>query len=96
MRTPHPHRHACPVAENAHPLARQFFKIIDRQQVAVTDVAERAGLGLATLVKWKSRHAPTVMALEAALNVVGYELRVVRRRDPAERIGGRPCKEIAE
>ena len=53
FRRPHPKRHARPIAPQAHPLARQFFEIIERQGVALTDVAARAGLGVATLVKWK-------------------------------------------
>lgn len=93
MRTPNPKHQTCPIAPRAHPLARRFFEIVERQRASLTDVSDRSGLGLATLVKWKYRHAPTVTALEAALNVVGYELRVVRRRDPAERPGGRPRKE---
>jgi hypothetical protein len=93
MRTPHPKRHACPIAPHAHPLARRFFEIAERQQVALTDVSERAGLCHATLVKWRYRHAPLVPTLEAALNVLGYELRIVRRRDPADGAGGRPRKE---
>jgi hypothetical protein len=94
MRTPHPKRRACPVAPHAHPLARQLFEIMDRQQVAMTDVAERAGLSHATLVKWKSSHTPVIATFEAALNVVGYELRIARRRDPSDGVGGRPRKEI--
>lgn len=94
MRTPHPKRRACPVAPHAHPLARRFFEIAGQQGVAVTDVAERSGLALATLVKWKSRHAPTVPTLEAALNVLGYELRIARRRDAADGVGGRARKEL--
>ncbi|MBE0529504.1 MAG: hypothetical protein IH626_01670 [Rhodospirillales bacterium] len=87
MRIPHPKRLACPIAPHAHPLVRRFFEIAEEQQVALTDVSERGGLGLATLVKWKYRHSPTIVTFEAALNVVGYELRVVPRRDPAHRPG---------
>lgn len=81
LRQPHPKRAACPVAPHAHPLARRFFELLDQQNVALTDIATRAGLGVATLVKWKYRHAPTVVALEAALNALGYRLAIVPIRD---------------
>ena len=88
-RRPHPHRRQCPVAPQAHPLARRLFELIDGQGAALTTVAERAGLAVATLVKWKYRHAPTVTALEAALNVLGYELRIVPVRGRDGRAGPR-------
>ena len=78
LRRPNPH-HSRVITVNAHPLARQFFAIARREGVAITDIAERAGLGLATLVKWKYRHAPTVSALTAALNTLDYDLRIVKR-----------------
>ena len=77
--TLHVPRPKIPVSAHAHPLAKRLFEIADSQHTALTDIAHRSGLGLATLVKWKYRHAPTVAALQAALNVLGYELRVVRK-----------------
>ena len=79
-RTPRPKRGQCPVADHAHPLAKQLFAIADEQRVALSDIAARSGLGVATLVIWKYRHAPTVTALEAALNVLGFELAIRERR----------------
>lgn len=74
MRAPHPKR----VDDSrAHPLVRLLYEIIREQQAAVTDVAERAGLSHVTLVKWRTSYAPTVVALEAALNVLGYRLAIV-------------------
>lgn len=80
LRAPHPKRRARPIAPKAHPLARRFFELMDEQGAALTDVAQRAGLGVATLVKWKYRHAPTVAALEAGLNVLGYRLAIVPKQ----------------
>ena len=94
MRVPHPKRFVCPTAPHAHPLVRRFFEIAEGQQIGITDIAERAGLGIATVSKWRNRHTPTVAAFEAALNVVGYELRIVPRTDPAHRTPARrtsPC-----
>lgn len=78
LRRPNPHHRTCPVTPHAHPLARRFFRLLAVEGVALSDVAARAGLGVATLVKWKHRHSPTVAALEAALNVIGYRLTVER------------------
>ena len=74
MRNVHPKRKQCPVGGNAHPLARQLFRQMKAQKASITDVAERAGICLATLVKWKYRHSPTVQTLEAAGNVLGWKL----------------------
>lgn len=73
LRTPHPKR----VERRGHPLVREFRSLMDEQRVGVTDVAERAGIGTATIVKWSCAHSPTVVALEAALNVLGYRLAIV-------------------
>lgn len=67
----------------AHPLVRELFGLMAEEQIGVTDVAERAGISVTTVVKWKTRHAPTVVALEAALNVVGYRLAIVEKPDAA-------------
>jgi len=56
-----------------------LFEEARRQQAAITDVAERAGISLATLVKWKYRHSPVVPTLEAAGNVLGMRLKWSRQ-----------------
>jgi len=90
LRRPHPKHDARPIAPRAHPLARRFFELLDEQGIALTDIAERAGLSVATLVKWKYRHAPTVVALEAALNALGYRLAIVKRK-ATDVCGGAAC-----
>jgi len=79
LRRPNPKHRISPIAPKAHPLARRFFELLEAEGVALTDIAQRAGLHHVTLSKWKRSHAPTVVALEAALNVLGFELRIVRR-----------------
>jgi len=80
-RRPRPRRHTRP---HAHPLVREFLGLLEAEGVSITDVADRAGLGRATLIKWKYRHAPTVVALEAALNVLGYRLAILlQKNDPS-------------
>lgn len=76
-RRPQPHYKTAPVAPHAHPLVRQFFAIVARDKTAITDVGERAGISHVTISKWKSLHSPTLVTFEAALNVVGYRLKIV-------------------
>ena len=80
VRQPRPHFRACPVHVTAHPLAREFFEIAAREGVALFDVAARSGYHYSTYTGWKRRSAPTVEALQASLNALGYELVIQKRR----------------
>lgn len=83
VRKPNPHRvprHNVKM----HPLARQFFEIMQGQGVALTDVAERAGVCHTTIVKWRYLHTPRADVLEAALNALGYRLQIVEIVRPPE------------
>lgn len=82
MRRAWPKRHKCPITARAHPLARDLFHKMNEQRASITDVAERAGISLATMVKWKQRHSPNIETLEAAGNVLGYRLRWIAMDDP--------------
>ena len=84
LRQPNPHYNSCPIAPHAHPLARRLFEIMESQRVALCDVADSAGVHWATLSKWKRSHAPNIVTLEAALNVMGYELHIRPRKEPVE------------
>lgn len=79
MRLPNPHHESCPIAPFAHPLVIQFFDILKARNLAMTDVAEKAGTSLTCLVKWKRRHTPTIEHFEKALKAIGYELKIVQR-----------------
>jgi len=70
------------VTEHAHPLARRFFELAAESKTAIRDIAYLAGLCHVTIGKWKDRHAPNVTSLEAALNVLGYELVIREKREP--------------
>lgn len=69
-------RHSPPV--NAHPFARQLFDEMDRQQIGVLDMAERAGVNKNTVKDWKTRSVPSIDNLQACLNVLGLRLTVTK------------------
>ena len=93
MRRPHPKRFACPVRSHAHPLVKKLLALAEEQRASLVDIAERAGIAHVTICKWKYCHSPSVVTLEAALNVLGYELQI-RPRDELPR--GRPKKAAVE
>ena len=68
---------------HADPLVRRLFTLIAEHQVALEDLAVRAGVGLTTIGRWRSGRAATVHNLEATLNVLGYRLYITPK-------GGRP------
>lgn len=62
------------------PLVRRLFEIMHSEQMGYADLAERSGVGMSTLVNWRTRNAPLVPVMQAALNALGYAL-VIRRID---------------
>ena len=81
LRSPRP---KLAVAADRHRLVHQFFALLQRQRASLMDVADRAGYSHVALVDWKRRKEPTVAALEAALNVIGYRIIAVPRVNPGE------------
>lgn len=69
------------VAQNSHPCVRRFVEEMNEQQTTFAEVAERSGVGIDTMRFWQTRHMPRVDLLDAALNVLGLELCVRKRRD---------------
>lgn len=67
--------------QHAHPLVRRLIEELNDQQTTMTEVAERAGLRRCAIGDWGRSYNPRVDHLEAALNVIGFELRVVERDD---------------
>ena len=67
------------VSVHAHPLVRRLFEIMAEEGVSMRAVSVRAGLNRSAIAQWKRTHMPKVDSLEAALNVVGYKLKIVRR-----------------
>jgi|TARA_Y100000310_G_scaffold319574_1_gene375004 hypothetical protein len=63
-----------------HPLVRQLFDIMHKHQISANDLAKKAGLGVRTIESWTLNRQPTVANLQAALNVLGYELYIKPRK----------------
>lgn len=86
--------------EKAHPLVRILFQEMMEQQVGMFDVADRAGINRVTVSSWRYRQSPTVTTLEAALNVMGLELKVGpktgNRRIRSDHLPPRPMAQAAE
>lgn len=68
------------VPTNAHPLVRELFEIMNEQHVAMRDAGKRAGVQFATISDWRYRANPSIVTLGAVLNVLGYELKIVKRK----------------
>lgn len=65
------------------PAVRKVFELMIEERLGPTDVAERAGIAITTISRWRTRHPPTLPTLQAALGVFGYEL-VVRKTKARE------------
>lgn len=72
------------VAENAHPLVKQLFEIIHRERMGLFDLAERSGVNRNTIQNWRKHFTPSIATFIAVLNVLGYELKIVKKKDPDE------------
>jgi hypothetical protein len=62
------------VPKHAHPAVRKLFAEMNRQRTTIDEVAERSGLSTAGISEWRYRRMPKIDTLEAALNVLGFEL----------------------
>jgi hypothetical protein len=69
------------IAPNAHPCVKRFMEELNEQQTTFAEVAERSAVGVDTMRFWQTRHMPRVDLLDAALNVLGLELCVRKRKD---------------
>lgn len=62
------------IPQHAHPLVRRLFTEMNRQQIGVSDMAERVGVSRFTMNGWRTRHCPRIVELEACYNVLGLRL----------------------
>lgn len=73
-----------PIPAKAHPLVREFFCLINRERETLKGVSSRAGCDYGTIADWRRRRTPNLVTFIAALNAIGYDLRIVRmKRDDA-------------
>ena len=69
---------------NGNPVIQFLFKEMHRQRMCQMDMSERIGLHRDTLRNWRTRYNPRITDVEAALNVLGYTLKAVKKRDEAD------------
>jgi hypothetical protein len=69
-------RKPLPIPKHAHPIVRELYRQMNRQQTTMLEVAERSGLRRQTIWDWANRVNPRLSDLEAALNVLGFELAI--------------------
>lgn len=76
------------IPEHAHPLVRQLFELMNKEMVVMRDLAPKAGIQPCTISTWRYRSSPTLPLFQAALNALGYDLRIVPLRDVSEKKRG--------
>lgn len=69
-----------PIPARAHPLVRSLFEYANAEKTTMTEIADRSGIPRGTLSGWRYSVTPNIASLEAALNVLGLELCVRKRR----------------
>lgn len=62
----------------AHPLVRQMFDIMREQRTCLVKMAGKAGIAGCNLRSWRRGACPRVAYLDACLQALGYELRIVK------------------
>ena len=75
-----------PVTPPTHtsPLVRRLYELMHEQQIGYQALSERSGVPDGSLTAWRKRYRPNLLSFEAALNALGYELRIMKRRDVSE------------
>lgn len=65
------------------PLIREFFGLLRAYNGRLVDFHVEAGISRDTVGAWRRGHSPSVSTLVAALNTLGYDLKIVRRHAKA-------------
>lgn len=69
-----------PIPPHAHPLVRRLIECANEQKTTLSEMAERAGQSPKTISDWRYRSTPSLANFEAALNAIGYELKIVETK----------------
>ena len=68
---------ASTLPQHAHPLVREAFQLMIDNGYSVNKVSAKAGLANAAVDKWRTKCNPSLVSLEAFLNVMGKKLAIV-------------------
>jgi transcriptional regulator with XRE-family HTH domain len=71
------------IPDCGHPLVRRLYAEMNNQRVGVNDLAERSGLERNTIQNWKRTTSPTLANIDAAFNVLGFEVYIRHRAEEA-------------
>lgn len=66
---------------NNNKIVRFVFQEMYNQKIHQQDMAEKMGYHRDTLRHWRQKHMPSIQAVQDCLGYLGYELKVVRKRD---------------
>lgn len=69
-----------PIPKNAHPLVKQLFKTLNTHKKTIPEVSHHSGIPSATISSWRYNRNPNLLNFEAALNSIGYSLKIVRQK----------------
>ena len=76
------------IAPRSHPLIKYIWRAINEQQTSQQLVAERAGVSASTMRKWRqANRSPSLLQIEAVLNVLGYDLCIRNSRESGHEMG---------
>ena len=75
-----------PTIINGNPVVRFLFEEMHRQRCCQMDLSEKVGLHRDTLRKWRTKYTPRINDMEAALNALGYTLKVARLKDKSDSV----------
>lgn len=70
------------VPENAHPMVKRLFAEMIRQRCTMMLMAKKTGIGRITIKNWKHNSNPKLTDLIACLNVLGFDLKIIKVKDP--------------
>lgn len=65
---------------HCHPLVRELWTLMNRHAWLPSEIAQVSGLSVATIKGWGRDRHPNLATFEAAVNTLGYELRLVPAR----------------
>ena len=68
------------VPSKADPLVRRLFQLLNSQRTGLSEVDEKSGVNRRTISSWRYYTCPTLGNFKAALNAIGYDLVIVKKR----------------
>lgn len=69
------------VPENSPKLVRELFEMMNEQGLMIADATRDSGVSHQCVSKWRYSTTPTLMAFQAVLNNMGYDLQIVPQQD---------------